>query len=166
MDKSIETLKNMILQRGYTISEEDEDKIIGINENNEFIAVFTTVVDKFNVDRIKEKTAMLNTLNINHCIIIYHNVTSIAKKLIENSIEKKFELFTYNELQYNITQHRLVPTHIRLSDIETKEFKNKYGVKFPNILSTDPVSRFYNFQKGDVIKIIRNGYITHRIVKD
>jgi DNA-directed RNA polymerase subunit H (RpoH/RPB5) len=30
----------------------------------------------------------------------------------------------------------------------------------------DPIVKFYDYQKGDLIKIIRkNGYITYRIVK-
>ena len=94
----------------------------------------------------------------------------MAKKLVENSVEKKFELFTQDELQYNITKHRLVPKHIKLNNEDAKDFKKKYGLKFPALLKTDPVCRFYDFQRGDVIKIIRqescgNTYITHRIVK-
>ena len=171
MDKAIETVKDMIQQRGYLISEEDDEKFIGVDENKQSIVVFTTLVDKFNVDRIKEKVAILNSINANHCIVIYGNsVTSMAKKLVENSVEKKFELFTQDELQYNITKHRLVPKHIKLNNEDAKDFKKKYGLKFPALLKTDPVCRFYDFQRGDVIKIIRqescgNTYITHRIVK-
>ena len=171
MEKAINTVKNMIQQRGYIISQEDDEKIIASTENLLTIVVFTTLIEKCNVDRIKEKIVLLNDINLNHCIIIYgSSVTSMAKKLVENLVEKKFELFTQDELQYNITHHRLVPKHIKLSDIEGKQFKQKYGLKFPVLLKTDPVSRFYNFQKGDVIKIIRqnngeNTYITHRIVK-
>ena len=170
MDKAIETVKDMIEQRGYFISEEDDEKFIAVNENKESIVVFTTLVDKFNVDRIKDKIGILNSIDANHCIVIYGNsVTSMAKKLVENSIEKKFELFTQDELQYNITHHCLVPTHVKLPDMEAKDFKKKYGLKFPTLLKTDPVCRFYNFQRGDIIKIIRKDsgttYITHRIVK-
>ena len=174
MDKAIITVKDMIHQRGYVISEDDdEEKFIGVNKNNESIVVFTTLVDKFNVDRIKEKIVTLNDIGVNHCIIIYgSSVTSMAKKLVENSIENRFELFTIDELQYNITHHRLVPKHIKLPDKEAIEFKKKYGLKFPVILKIDPVSRFYDFKRGDIIKIVRQDpdqkgctYITHRIVK-
>ena len=174
MEKAVNTLKNMITQRGYDIKSFDDEKFIGENERGESIVVFTTLVDKFNVDRFKEKIAVLNSINKNHCIVIYNDsVTSIAKKVVENSVDKKFELFTIDELQYNITTHRLVPLHIKLSEKEASIFKKKYGLKFPVILTTDPISRFYNFQRGDVIKIIRKdkscsdsqSFITHRIVR-
>lgn len=172
MERALNTVRNMLEQREYTIRQVDEEKFIGTNEENKSIVVFTTLIEKFNVDRIKEKIVILNAINENHCIVIYNDsITSIAKKSIENSIDKKFELFTLDELQYNITTHRLVPKHVKLSDKEATVFKKRYGVKFPVILTTDPVSRFYNFQRGDIIKIIRKDsstdfpFITHRIVK-
>lgn len=171
MEKAIETAKDMIQQRGYVICEDDDEKFIGINKNKQSIVVFTTLIEKVNVDIIKEKTGLLNNMEYNHCIIIYGiSVTSMAKKLVENFNDIKFELFTQDELQYNITHHRLVPNHIKLPTLEATEFKKKYGLKFPTILKTDPVCRFYDFQRGDVIKITRcnqdlNNYITHRIVK-
>ena len=169
MQKVIETAKDMIQQRGYVLCDEDDEKIIGIDENKENIVVFKTLIDKCNVDRIKEITVIMNNINSNHCIIIYSSVTSMAKKIVETSSEKKFELFTYDSLQFNITKHRLVPKHIKLSEIDAKSFKNKYGLNFETIKTDDPVSLFYNFKKGDIIKIIREDdgkqYITYRIVK-
>ena len=85
----------------------------------------------------------------------------------------EIELFFEDELQYNITKHILVPEHIRLSNNKAKKFKEKYGTKFPILLINDPISRFFNYKSGDIIKIIRcqkikedsNYYITYRIVK-
>ena len=169
MEKAIQTVKDMIEQRGYIISNEDEKKIIGIDKNQETIVVFKTLIDKCNVDRMKEITVTMNDIKSNHCIIIYSTVTSMAKKIVETSTEKKFELFTVDSLQFNITKHRLVPKHIRLSDTEAKSFKNKYGLNCETIKTDDPVSLFYYFKKGDIIKIIREDdgkeYITYRIVK-
>ena len=170
MDKALETVNDMIKQRGYKIKDNDDSKIIGINDNGKQIVVFKQPIDKFNVDHIKQKVSILNNIGIKNCIVIYTNsVTSIAKKLVESSIDIEFELFTQDELQYNITKHRLVPEHIKLYEEEAKIFKKNYGMKFSIILKTDPVCRFYNFQRGDIIKIIRMTdnipYITHRIVK-
>ena len=55
----------------------------------------------------------------------------------------------------------------------SKKFKETYGIKFPTLLINDPISRFFNYKSGDIIKIIRckkikedsNYYITYRIVK-
>ena len=170
MNNCLITIMDMIKQRGYNIVKNDDEKITWINNNEENIVVFKTIINKFNVDNIKQTVFILNNIKINHCIVIYlDSITSMAKKLIESSVDIKFELFTCEELQYNITKHRLVPKHIKLNEEECKEFKSKHGVNFSILLTSDPVSRFFNFQRGDIIKIIRTdndtSYITHRIVK-
>jgi len=167
IDKAVKTLYEIIDQRNYKISEKAENYFIAVKLNGKKILVFTKFVVKFNVDSVKEFIKISNDLGIYHCIIVYTDtVTSIAKKLIENSVDIKIELFMSTELQFNITQHRLVPTHIKLLDADSKKFKKQFGLKFPAILKTDPISRFYGYEKGDVIKIIRsNNYIMYRIVK-
>ena len=170
MNIAIQTVTEMITQRGYKIIESDDDKIIGSNPEGDDIVVFTQPVVKFNVDRVKEYISLLHSMEKTHCIIIYtDSVTSMTKKLIENSVDIKIELFTYEELQYNITKHRLVPKHIRLSPDEAKEFKHKYGLRHPTLLLVDPISRFYLYESGDVIKVVRMSgdceFITYRIVK-
>ena len=169
-DFAIETVSEMIVQRGYSITETDDDRIIATNAKDEQIVVFTQPVVKFNVDRIKECISILDKMKQKHCIIIYTDrVTAPTKKLVNNSVDIKIEIFTQAELQYNITKHRLVPKHERLPTKEAKEFKKTFGVKFAAILLTDPIARFYNYQRGDVIKITRKSdrgvYITYRIVK-
>jgi DNA-directed RNA polymerase I, II, and III subunit RPABC1 len=169
MEKEIETIKDILNKRSFKITEEDEKKIIGIN-SGKYICVLKDVIDKFNVDRIKDITNTLNKINCNHCIIIYSDsVTSMAKKFIETSTEKKFELFKQDELKYNITQHILVPEHIKLSntDIEMIELKKKIRIQdLPILLQNDPICRFHAFNRGDIIKIIRKKdcSISYRIV--
>ena len=77
-----------------------------------------------------------------------------------------FELFSLDNLQYNITKHRYVRPHIKLTKSEQEEFRQKMGTDIPLLLKTDPICRFYNFEKGDIIKIIRkDNFISYRIVK-
>ena len=168
MSTYIDVLRDMLIQRGYIIEDiSDRDSIIGVNTLKSKIIIFTTPVVKFNVDTVKEFITITNKLNINHCIVIYSvSVTSMAKKLIENSFDVKIELFKLDEVQFNITTHILVPIHIKLTDVDATKFKDLYGIKFPTILKTDPIARFYNYQKGDVIKIVRSSeYVTYRICK-
>lgn len=167
MERSIQTVLEMITQRGYKITDRDDDKIVGINSEKEQIVFFTTPVNKFNADRAKEYISIVNKMGLSHCIVIYTEcVTPTANNLVINSVDIILELFHIDELQYNITQHRLVPQHIKLPDNESKEFKKMYGLKHPTILKTDPIARFYRYQRGDIIKVIRNnGFVTYRIVK-
>lgn len=167
MEQATKTLTEMLTQREYKIIEQDDEKIIGIDSHKVKIIVFLTAIKKFNVDRVKEFISALSTMEISHGIIVYkHSITPVAKKIVQNSIEIKLELFTLDELQHNITKHRLVPLHTRLSQEKADIFKKKFGIKFPVILTRDPISRFYNFARGDVIEITRlTGHVAYRIVK-
>lgn len=68
-------------------------------------------------------------------------------------------VFHYKKLLYNITKHRLVPKHEKLSNREKIKIKGELMIdnfnKLPVMLKSDPVSRFYNYRKNDVIKITR-----------
>jgi DNA-directed RNA polymerase I, II, and III subunit RPABC1 len=169
METSIKIICEMISQRGYKISSENDTTIICVDQYLEKLVVFKIPVIKFNVDKFKEYTNILHSMEISNCIIVYiDSVTSLPKKLVENSLDLNIELFTQEELQYNITKHCLVPLHTRLNDKEKQYFIETYGTKFPVILSSDPISRFYAFKVGDIIKITKNYRgicISYRIVK-
>ena len=104
--------------------------------------------------------------NIKHCVIIYSNkITPSAKKIIDIS-EFEIETFTKDEMSINITEHKYYFPHIKINDQEKQQLINKYGKHLPIILKSDPVVRYLNFKKGDILKIIRkNNYIHYRIVK-
>lgn len=165
--KTMEIIHEMLDQRGYKIEEEDDEKIIAVLDKK-YIYVFKQIIDTFNIKRVKQITSILDHLDIKHCIVIYtDSATPAAKKSVKIlSVNIQLELFTDKELQYNVTKHKLVPTHIKLSDEDINIYKRNYGTKLPIILTTDAVSRFYNYKKGNIIKIVRkNGYVIYRIVK-
>lgn len=167
MSQFIKTIEEMLTQRGYKIILKDGDKIIGENKTKK-ICAFIKPVLKYNIERIKETINLLNKIKIKHCIIIYiESATPVVKKLINNSAEIEIELFMKDELEYNITKHILVPTHKGMSKKEIIEFKKKHSnLKLPGLLKNDPISRFYNFKRGDIIKIFRpGGFISYRIVR-
>jgi len=170
MEKSYQICLEMFEQRGYDIIEKDDEQILALKKDGKQVCAFMATTPKFNVERIQEYISIMKQMDIWHSIVIYKdNVTPIAKKVIEESKEMVIELFEEDELQYNITKHYLVPKHELLFKKGTKgakDFKEKYSDKFPIILKTDPVSRFYGFNKGDIIKITRKGgNIMYRIVK-
>ena len=165
MDSSVrQTCTEMLEQRGYHIT--DPDLFIGEFGNKKIIVFYNTCA-KLNVEKVQEYVSLLQQAGIHHCIINYKNsITPVAKKVIEELVDFKLECFEEKTLRFNITKHSLVPKHIALPKKEADEFKKKYGIKIPVILKTDPVSRFFNFQRGDIIKVIRaDGFISYRIVK-
>tara|TARA_B110000208_G_scaffold65173_2_gene84505 strand:- start:1318 stop:1926 length:609 start_codon:yes stop_codon:yes gene_type:complete len=99
--------------------------------------------------------------------------TTILK--LEKNIEyPNIQITWYLHFQLNPTKHVLVPKHEKLNDEESAFILNKFKVKhknqFPVLLKTDIISRYYNFKRGDIIKISDNTlplntvYITYRIV--
>lgn len=170
LEKVREIICEMFSQRGYKdIDSEDEERITAVKENDETVCAFTKIIEKLNVSEIHMYISILQKEKINHGLIVFDGVpTPAVKNVIGNTpnLDINIELFDVNDLQFNITKHKLVPTHIRLDKEEAKEFKSKYGTDIPVILRNDPISRFYDFSKGDIVKVIRrNGFVSYRIVR-
>ena len=166
MDAQIrQTTVEMLEQRGFQV-EIEEEYILGRKTRSSVIVFFNSSV-KINNDRIQEYISKMKGLNFVHAIVVHDKaVTPMAQKVVEELQGIRIELFPMKSLRYNITKHRLVPRHVPLSKMEMKSFKDLYGTKIPYLLYSDPVARFYDFQRGDIIKIERsNGFICYRIVK-
>lgn len=161
----------MLSQRGYVNIEENKERqeILAEKKDGGIICVFLTVITKLNVAEIQNRISDLQDRDIHHGIIIYSGTpTPTVKNVVSRSsaIGITIELFHSDDLQFNITKHRLVPVHIVLSKEEATEFKATYGTSIPYLLRSDPICRFYDFSKGDIVKIIRkDGFVTYRIVK-
>ena len=163
----INTCKEMITQRCYVIESESDDYIICVSDEGEKIYIILISTPKFNIEKLTEYIVLMNQVNISHSIIIYGDtITPMTKKAIQTTTELEIELFSESELLFNITKHILVPIHEKLSEYENKVFKKRFGVKFPIILTTDPISRFFNFKKNDIIRVTRkNNYVSYLIVR-
>lgn len=162
-----QTVTEMLQQRGYTVTDED-DVVVGNRRfpTSDKVVVFYNPVS-ISISHIKEYVGVMGKTGFDHAIVIYKDgVTPQASKTIEMLTDKEIEVFQEKKMLYNITKHRLVPTHRCLSAFEIESFKRKYGIKIPVLLQTDVVVRFYNFKPGDVIEITRaDGIVVYRIVK-
>ena len=162
----------MLSQRGYLLNikrseEYNNERFVYENKEGHFICVFDTIVKKFGIEKVTEYIRILNEMNINHCITIYSiGVTPSASKVLLELTGVTFELFNQKELQFNITKHFLVPTHIKLDKKDAENFKKEYGTKFATIFTSDAIARFYNYKAGDIIQINRNdSSVGYRVVK-
>jgi DNA-directed RNA polymerase I, II, and III subunit RPABC1 len=169
-DKTKKIILEMFEQRNYTNIETDiSTRILAIKPDGQPICAFTKIIDKLNNEEIHSRISELQEYKIEHGILIHEGTpTPAVKGVISNlpDLGINIELFHADDLQFNITKHDLVPTHVLISSSEAKEFKTKYGTNIPSILRTDAVSRFFDFHKGDIIRIIRkNGFISYRIVR-
>lgn len=160
-----QTTIEMLEQRGFEVEVTDEG-LVGKKPRSAVI-VFFNLTPKVNNDRIQEYITKMRNTGFTHAIVVYNeSVTPMAQKVVDELEGIRIELFQMNSLRYNITKHRLVPKHTPLTKGEMKVFKEEFGTKIPILLYSDPIARFYDFQRGDVIKVERNnGYICYRIVK-
>lgn len=167
IDIALTTYLEMVQQRGYHDYTIIKDIVVAVNmKTNHMIAVFLLADGKLTIDQIKSFISQTCQIELNHCIIIFNDtITPIARQHIHSIPDIHCELFTVAELQYNITKHNFIPKHTRLSTKQSQLFKERYGTKYPNLSINEPISRFYDYRVGDVIKIDRDGgYITYRIV--
>lgn len=164
------TLTEMFESRNYTIvpheGEQPKNFMMCAKKNDgSQVYVFGVVKEKLSIGFIKECIGYVSEIGCSHFIVVYNtSVTPPVKKLVESTTIIRIELFTADELGYNVTKHVLVPKHEKASDIEYKQLK-QYLTKIPRILVTDPVVRFYGFKRGTVVKVTRKtGIILYRIV--
>lgn len=144
------------------------------NTTTEALAIVFDFRDKLTHKTFKEDYFKYYTnadKPITHLILVHqegslaHIFDRIKKQL--RLIGKKLETFTLQELQYNITMHFFVPKHKVLSNEEKNELFNRYKIdetKLPQILSTDPVVRYYGADPGTIIEITRRSETCGRVV--
>ena len=144
----------------------DCDNYTLMKDTNDKLVIIFTCNDALTIHNMKLYLQIMSKHNISHCIIIYEDkITPSAKKIIDIS-EYEIEIFTKTEMSINITNHKYYFPHIKVDDTTKNNLLNKYGKHLPIILKTDPVVRYLNFKKGDILKIIRqNNYIHYRLVK-
>lgn len=168
-ERAYQTCLEMLKQREYEIIDQDEDamRVTALKPDGTQMCVFFNTAPKFDTKSMKEIISMMHEMEIDHALVVYtDSITPPTKSTLAQSTEMRIELFAEEDLQYNITKHCLQPIFERLPEAEAEEFKKKFGVKFGTLRIDRPIARFYDYQRGDVIRIKRQGgYITYRIVK-
>lgn len=157
----------MMNNRSYNKIENDEIIKIYKNENDRKCLIWYFKKEKLNIESLREYISILENRKINHGIIIYQNIiTSSTKKILSCLYKYEIELFNIKEFQYDLTKFKYYCHHERCNEQEKKEIKNHFKNQLPILLKTDVISRYYKFEKNDIIKIHRkNGSIIYRIVK-
>lgn len=98
--------------------------------------------------------------------LVVQDINSKSENIIE-SYETQVEIFKFNKIQSDITEHDLVPTHIVLSKEEGEEVLESYRARkrdMPLIRTTDPVAKYFNMKPGEIVKIIRPSPITCEVI--
>lgn len=124
--------------------------------------------EKMGIDSLKFVIAFCERMEVKNIIIIHqHLVTSNCRKVIENLFQYNIEIFQLDHFQYDITSLYYYLPHEKVHDPELIEFiKDNYHNKIPILLKSDAISRYFDFKRGDIIKVTRGeNDICYRIVK-
>jgi DNA-directed RNA polymerase subunit H (RpoH/RPB5) len=170
-------LIKMLTERDF-LSHDDLQKNIdniinGITEENTFtldILKYRGTADKKMVIRIFPQriasiskqsviTEFLNKHKDVPKLIIVKDINMKAGQLITTNYPKT-ELFLESELMINLIDNILIPRY-EILDRETDDFKKfceMYNCKkrnIPKLFTTDPMARYYNLKKGDIVRVIQ-----------
>ena len=119
-------------------------------------------------------TDILTLENRKILIVLLSKPNNTILKIKNEPACKNIELFWVGHLLINITKHTFVPKHelVAKSDLDTimTKFSLSSFNQLPILLKSDPVSKYYGFESGDVCKITRKNKISgisviYRLVK-
>lgn len=152
----------MFKARDYEIVYYNENTIQALTKDDQKVHLHILPCEKLNTQTMRFYYSEFLQNNVKRGILVYsHMVTPSVKKIIESIDNVSIELFSKNELSFNVTKHVLVPLHQRVEKNPTVDY-----TKYPIIRRSDPVARFYNFKHNDLIKITRSDHtIYYRITR-
>ena len=172
---SWETCLEMITDRGFTIDKKitslsksdlkkklisDTLHIIAYRQNGEILYLEYLLNNK-------KKSSYVEYLQSNYKIDTVNNKTQVifVTKYKPNSTilgiqchkEIDIQVFWYKQLLMNPSKHILVPKHVKVPPDQHVDILHKYNivskVQLPVILYGDAIAGYYNFKRGDIIKI-------------
>ena len=125
--------------------------------------------NKTNIDTIITDSKTDNKYNGKYNIIlifgndILTTPTVTQLNLIDKVLQKKkgmLQFFQLNELQFNPTEHQLVPPHRKLNPQESTDIMTKYLIKsklqMPIIPKTDVIAKWLGLKQGEIVEITRH----------
>lgn len=144
------------------------------DDSTDQLFVFFPADEKVGLNPLKIYCQRMNEVSVTRAIVVVKgSLTSIAKNAIGELAQRglKIEYFKDAELLVDITEHKLVPEHVVLTEDEKKKLLDRYRLKefqLPRILVTDPVARYLGLERRKVVKINRPSetagrYVTYRI---
>lgn len=121
---------------------------------------------------VKERTSQDKKIDLTIIIILRDKSTPTINNAVQNAMIRYgifVQIFDIRKLMYNITNHQIVPEHVRIYGDELKTLihgeDSKPGLlnllhikeisKLPHILESDPVAMFIGLRPGEICKVTR-----------
>jgi len=192
--RSLRTMMQMLKDRGYQISDEDlntdydgfvqwaqQEELTNDNRsaltatytkpNGDSIATIWYSELNFGNSAIQNIHSVMKDLGVTRAIVVIRGkITAYADAAIRNLKVNKIhiQIFTQQELQFNVTHHRDVPRHIICSLDKKNKIMQTYAIKnkeqLPQIKVTDPQCRYLGAERGQLLKIVRPSLTTPRVL--
>ena len=118
---------------------------------------------KIGIKVIRQLLQTMEKMQVQHGICVFLQApTPFARRYLINLQREKpdirIEYFFSSDMQFDITQHKLMPKHIHLQGEKKDAVLARYGrnlALYPKILLTDPMARYLGLQKDDMVQIER-----------
>ena len=94
--------------------------------------------------------------------IIVNDITPKTEEII-NSYDTQVEVFKFNKLQSDISEHVLVPLHVVLTKEEGDSVLESYRARkreMPLIKTNENIAKYYNMKPGEITRIFRPSPLT------
>ena len=170
-----EVSKELLNDRKYTIDDSynqltstdinylldsNELHLIGERKGNEKIFIKFINIAKVKVSYLQNIIDNSRKKHKNTTIVfILKSKPSASIRKLETKEKFNIQVFSLKYFQINPTKYSLVPHHIKLDIEESDKVMAKYNIicksQLPILLQTDAISRYYNFKKDDIIKIVK-----------
>lgn len=151
----IPNAETMITNRGYEITERIDRGFIA-EKKEDIILVIYPNNPKLNMDTFKNILAYMSSESITNALIIYNKAVTST---VNSPPDKNIQFMSYKDLTINKVDHFLVPKY----ELCTDNIPYKRN-ELPAITHDEAICRYYNFKKGDIIKIIKDKSIEYKII--
>jgi DNA-directed RNA polymerase subunit H (RpoH/RPB5) len=161
---------------GKLISDENDDMeyVIQLDNNKNYNTeipnkkIYIKIFD-YKISSINKSSPIgefISKYDKDYKFIVVQDINSRSEDIVE-SYQTPVEIFKFNKLQSDITEHDLVPQHIVLTKEEGDKVLESYRARkrdMPLIRSTDAVAKYYNMKPDEIVKIIRPSPVTGEAV--
>lgn len=167
----LENIDKMMERRGFHFERQLELLFFLYEKENDSCIVCIFPNDKLSIETLREIIQFCESQKCRNIVLILQNYWSTnCKKILENLTFFSIDIFYLKEFQYDLTELYYYVPHEKIDDPNLiQEIKTSFGNSMPVLLKTDVISRYFKFERGDIIRVRRNDFntetICYRIVK-
>lgn len=143
-----ENVCKLMNRRGYTITMEESDTVLAVNKQGSKLVAYFIEHGKVTIGIIYKIIEITKSMSKNVLIIYNKSLTTDAKQAVLINNVFNFETFSYDEMSFDLIDESDYCEHKVYTGPPLKETN-----KFPKILSTDIVMRYYGIKPGSIVVI-------------